>query len=288
MSEINTEFHEQVENVENKGEKRGRGRPKGTFKKKDSVPDLSSVERVKPIHIEIEHNDWPDLGSEEWHDFVMNQFMRSELNNGYPKTDGLRRVAQILLGPIYDSGPVVLQLPTIYSITGEGQSRNTTFQPAVVRYDIIIGWHRDGRDENGRFLTRRFSDVAEINNLNTTKEFIMHATASAATKAEGRALRKALQLRTLSAEEMEIPLKKEEAESQNFDELSSDKVKVDQMNFIDMFARRLDINLAKLLEKEGIKELNQENCLSLIEKLKIMRQSKESIDESIKGYKSDE
>lgn len=120
----------------------------------------------------------PDMSDPTWTDYVIRQLEPDELYDGNPTTDGLRRIVSKLLGPIVESLPIIAQSPN------PGNDNR-----AVIGWTIAIRW--DGVPTD----IRRFGDVADVYGGNTTNEYAIYASATAATRAEGRALRKALQLR---------------------------------------------------------------------------------------------
>jgi hypothetical protein len=115
----------------------------------------------------------------EWTEYVMSRFNKNELIQGQPKADGLRRVATEILG-VFNSYTQVSQSP---SPQNGGR--------AVVT--VSIDWPK---------LQYHVEACADVYKENSPKFFI-HATATAESMAEGRALRKALRLvKILTAEEM--------------------------------------------------------------------------------------
>ena len=50
-------------------------------------------------------SDAPSMLSPEWHDYAMTLFQEDELMNGHPLVNGLRRVSELVLGPMSFSGP---------------------------------------------------------------------------------------------------------------------------------------------------------------------------------------
>jgi hypothetical protein len=116
----------------------------------------------------------------EWNDYVLGLFDENELYDGRPLCAGLRRVAELLLGRIVSSRPTQVFPPT------EGDSIGR----ATVIWEVVF--------EDGSL----FSDVADCWEGNTDDTFCVFNTATAATRAEGRALRKALRIKTVAAEEM--------------------------------------------------------------------------------------
>ena len=87
-------------------------------------------------------NSVPDYLSPEWSDFVLSQFNKDELSDGAPNVHGLRRVAQLLLGPIV-SAKVIPLFPA---------TDPTSYGRASCIYEIVFEWN-DG-------LLRPFQDVA--------------------------------------------------------------------------------------------------------------------------------
>jgi hypothetical protein len=63
----------------------------------------------------------------DWHPFVMSLLDETELNEGYPKADGLRRVGELLLGDIIDSKPT-----EVFPVNGNSLGR------ATVSYSITF------------------------------------------------------------------------------------------------------------------------------------------------------
>lgn len=125
----------------------------------------------------------PDRYSVQWSKYVMEQFDKSELQDGNPTCDGVRRIFQLLIGPILARDTVVEQVPTI-----ENGGRSTI--KCIVSYiDRLDGYNKV------------VSDVADCWKGNTEQPYSSHPTATASTMAEGRALRKGLGLSALLKEE---------------------------------------------------------------------------------------
>ena len=51
-------------------------------------------------------DDAPDITSPDWNEYVMELFEENELIDGMPLSAGLRRVSELVLGPVKSSGPV--------------------------------------------------------------------------------------------------------------------------------------------------------------------------------------
>ena len=130
-------------------------------------------------------------GSDEWGDFVLSKFTKDELVDGCPKCNGLRRVAQLLLGNIVESRAISV-------IVTPSEPRCVT-----VNYNVAIDWKLDtpvgfGNIDNLHDV-RSFGGLADCVEENTV--FGKHPAATAESKAEARALRKALGINILTAEE---------------------------------------------------------------------------------------
>ena len=112
----------------------------------------------------------PHPTSPEWNDYVMSLFADSELIEGNPLVHGLRRVSELVIGRVMYSGPT-----QVFPAT-----RDDHHGRATVVFTVEF--------ENGM----RFSEVADCWEGNTDDMFCAYAVATASTRAEGRALRKAL------------------------------------------------------------------------------------------------
>lgn len=213
----------------------------------------------------------PDMDDIRWTEYVMKQFNQStEMYDGYPVVDGLRRVATKLLGPIISSKPRTVQAPT---------SANGFC--ATVEWELTILWERDDELKPHQ---RVFGDVADVNPNNTEHPFCLHAAACAATKAEGRALRKALMLsRIHTAEEMM------DAPEDTGD--SGRKITDSQMTFLTMKGHDLDINIGKMLEATAkknnypsIKDIPYHKAVLMFNWICQVQQGVKTIPAEMKGF----
>jgi hypothetical protein len=122
----------------------------------------------------------------DWEDYVMQQFRPDELFNGKnPTVNGLRRVCEVALGPIVGGKVNVVQCPS-----GDGGT-------AVVEYELTV----ECINQVGS-ITRVFSSAADAHYGNTDPLFRKYLTAIAETRAEARALRKAMKIKTAAADEL--------------------------------------------------------------------------------------
>ena len=212
----------------------------------------------------------PSMTDSSWTEYVMKQFQEYELFDGYPTCDGLRRVAALLLGPIVSLRSRSVQAPN----SGNGMA-------ATVETEVIFMWTQD---EDMSPHQRIFSDVADVSNLNTEDPFCLHASACAATKAEGRALRKALMLsRVHSAEEMmDVPEDTGDA---------GRKITDSQFTFVNMMASNLDINALKMFEmtmkKNGYavaRDIPYKKAVEIFHWLNQCQTNTRKIPDELRGY----
>lgn len=114
-----------------------------------------------------------------WNDYVMSFFTEDEVIEGMPKVAGLRRVSELIMGPPIFSGPT--QVFPSNEIDAPGR--------ATVVFTV-------------QFKHATYTDVADSWLGNTDDNFVIYNTAMASTRAEARALRKALGLHKAAYEEI--------------------------------------------------------------------------------------
>ena len=220
----------------------------------------------------------PDRFSPEWHDYVMSKFNSNELIDGNPITAGLRRVAEVVLGEITSTGPV--KVFPAQDPNGPGR--------ATVVYEVIIREYETGN-------IKRYADTADVWHGNTDDLFCAHPVATASTRAEGRALRKALKLRVLAAEELakkdivEI-VQQTTARPTDGDWNPQEKISVQQVSFIDTKCRQLDIDVANFINSgtdayKNINEINKATASKMIKQLNNYQNGEADIPAAITSYK---
>ncbi len=201
----------------------------------------------------------PPMHSPQWSDYVFSKAEPDELCKDEElgsvraiTTDGLRRLTELLIGDIVSVTSEALRLP------------NSDDGGAVVQCTVRI------IDFNDRELT--YSDLADVNTENTAKQWLKFAVSTAATRAEGRCLRKALRLRKiLSAEEITTQPKLQQQSAQPGEVLATREVKLT----VQTLAKSLNCNLQALLLYKGINSLDempQERAEALLKYLnKVLR-----------------
>jgi len=202
----------------------------------ESMFDVESIkeEANQELRKERMMNDdlMPAYGSEDWNDYVMSKFKKGEQFDGNPTCAGLRRVADELLGTIVVSRPSQVWPATDINSPGR----------ATVVFEIVIDWMDSGQ-------LRTFSDVADVWHGNTDDLFCAHPVATASTRAEGRALRKALKIKAIAAEELAkkdiVSIVRQAVDSKPSDGewKDDDMISAAQINFIDTRCQALNINV---------------------------------------------
>lgn len=134
-------------------------------------------------------------GSDAWQEMLMSELTEEEkYEERYPRCIGLRRLAQKYLGDFKFAGPVN------FDVSPTEDSRVVT-----VLYELQIYWKMSLPIDYGNidvsYPVRTFRGLADCVETKNNK-FAQHPAATAETKAESRALKKALGLQVTSAEEM--------------------------------------------------------------------------------------
>ena len=229
-----------------------------------AINSLDKVEFVESSTVTVEpaqDSNNPLPTDPEWTDFVLSQFKDYELDNGNPKADGLRRVAEKLLGP-FDSETDVIQAPTLDS--GATVTVRLTF-----------------RDHYGQGV-RMVMGAADVSSANTAREFAVHPVATAETRAEGRALRKALRLtKVLTAEEM---MSADSDEPTGVDS----RIPTSMINSLTMMCNKQNIDLGRLAKHvfnvEAVEDLTLAQGRQLGNDLFEYRNGKKEIPDDIKTF----
>lgn len=217
--------------------------------------------------------DAPSMLSPEWHDYAMTLFEENELVNGHPLVAGLRRVCELVLGPMTFSGPTWVK-PT---------DRDDHHGRATVVFTVEFA--------NGI----KCAEVADSWEGNTDDTFCAFAVAIASTRAEARALRKVLKIRGVAAEEL---TKKDTAKivrdiskqnnSSSGDYDDSSRMSDAQYNFIDIKCKQLNVNGAKLLTDifnvTNSRKISKKVASDIIDRLNEYQRDTSNIPSEIAGY----
>ena len=217
----------------------------------------------------------PSMLSPEWHDYAMTLFTESEMVDGHPLVAGLRRVAELVLGTIVFSGPT-----QVFPVQREDHHGRGTVVFAVEFANGV-----------------RYAEVADSWEGNTDDMFCAFAIAIASTRAEARALRKALKIRGVAAEELtkkdtakivrDISNTKTASEGEYDDQ---GRMSDAQYNFIDVKCKQLNINGEKLFSVFHVdsgKKISKKIASDIIDSLNDYQRDKSSIPQDIIGYQQE-
>lgn len=232
--------------------------------KKETVESTETVE-VAQI---------PSMHSLDWTDYVLSQLSDDEKINGNPTTDGLRRIFEIIL----DCTIVNINTDVVQAPSPENEKRATV----VYRMDYVLNDESISKEIKSRSVT----GAADVYWGNCDKIYRNHPVAVAETRAEGRALRKALRLRKVVAAE---EIAKDIEDHPDHDTIT--KITNNQINFIDVLSKRLDVNVPKLLEKlalnsSNIYNIGYDEAVNVVKALTNYQQTN-NIPSELIGYSSD-
>ena len=224
----------------------------------------SVVEDKAEMMLEIER---PKEYDPEWSEYLLDQLSDNELINGAPTVDGLRRITEKCFGEIVESKSDIVETPT---------SQNN--QRCTIRHTLTITKYRNTQ-------TISVDGCVDVLYHKTPYPFKDHLVATAETRAEGKALRRALKIKVITAEEL-----------QNEDEqeiLSSDEVVNDQQILaINQLCKRINISVSSFVTGEynttkKINDLRNLEARVLISKLSEFQRTPKDIPKSYIGYDDD-
>ena len=210
-----------------------------------------------------------------WTDYVLILLSDDEKISGNPTTDGLRRIFEIALNcRVIASVSDVVQTP---------EPNNEKRATVVHSITYVLN---EGILEHPELNTVTINGAADVFWGNCDKIYRNYPVAVAETRAEGRALRRALKLRKVVAAE-EIAKDVEDHPDAN----SVSKISVNQINFIDIIAQRLNINVVNLIKSlaiatDNVYNISHEDAVSVIKNLTGYQQDMSKISEELMGYQS--
>jgi hypothetical protein len=229
--------------------------------KKEKVVESTETKKIGPNDL-------------EWNDYVLGLLSDDEKIDGNPTTDGLRRIFEIALNcSVIQSTSDVVQNP-----------EPSNEKRATVVHTISYVLNDKGVETDDLNRCRTVSGAADVYWGNCDKTYRNHPVAVAETRAEGRALRRALKLRkVVAAEELATNLEDDPTGD------SVSKISNNQINFIDVMSKRLNINTLSLINKLGfnennVKSLMHDDAVSIIRELSKHQQNISDIPESLLGY----
>jgi len=213
----------------------------------------------------------PTFNDIEWTDYVLSLLSDDEKISGNPTTDGLRRIFETALNcTVLDATSEVVQSP----------SRDNENRATVTH---TLHYYLNDESMSKELKYRSVSGAADVYWGNCDKIYRNHPVAVAETRAEGRALRRALKLRKVVAAE---ELAKDIEDHPDHDTIN--KITNNQINFMDVLAKRLNINPIKLMENlaidnSNIYNISYDNAVKTVTTLSGYQQTND-IPQNIIGY----
>jgi len=228
--------------------------------------------KSEPKDTDVEIKPIPSMSSVEWTDYVLGLLTDDEKISGNPTTDGLRRIFETVL----DCTIIANKSQVVQSPTPENEKRATV----VCTLDFVL----NDQQVDPSIKNRTITGAADVYWGNCDKIYRNHPVAVAETRAEGRALRRALRLRKVVAAE-EIAENIEDNPSED----TVSKISINQMNFIDVIAKRINVNILNFVKTinvnhEDIKNVSHTEAVSIIKKLTEYQQNISEIPENVVGY----
>ncbi len=233
------------------------GRPRKEVSiKLEPTGEVTLMEQVvtqeEKIDGELKEENVITQNSPEWNDYVLTKLAPFEFVDGKPKVDGLRRVARLLLGKLIRSKPINT-IVTDFSTT--------------VMYEVAF------MDENSDIL--EFGGCADVNDSNCQGIYARYRAAVAETRAEGRALRKALGIRVVCAEEVNPELAVPNEDIANATQLAVIKNLCNQMKInVDKFGKMLAQVTGK--KYDTLETISYDLAIECIQRLNQYQSSKSS------------
>lgn len=208
-----------------------------------------------------------------WTDHVLESLEDDEKIMGNPTTDGLRRIFEIMLNCVLiESKSEVVQSP---------DPSNEKRATVVHSLTYVL---KDNQADSA-FNTITVNGAADVYWGNCDKIFRNHPVAVAETRAEGRALRRALRLKKVLAAEEVVE------EVEDIDGNTVSNITNNQINFIDVLAKRLDINVLSLakyisidVQQDNIHKMKHEDAVNLVQQLSSYQLDSSKIPDEIKTY----
>ena len=209
----------------------------------------------------------------DWTDHVLGLLSEDEKISGNPTTDGLRRIFE-----------KALNCRVLASVSNVVQTPEPNNEKRATVVHSITYFLNEGSRDQPELNTVTINGAADVFWGNCDKVYRNYPVAVAETRAEGRALRRALKLRKVVAAE-EIAAEVDDHPDQN----TVSKISNNQINFIDVMSKRLNINVSKLLEtgnldKNNVYGLSHEDAIGIIRQLSKYQQDMSGISEDLLGY----
>ena len=205
-----------------------------------------------------------------WSEYILDNMSDSELIQGAPTVDGLRRATEKCFGEILQSKSEIVEVPT-------RQNNKCTIKHSLT----IRKYSTDSIIEVDGCVDVLYDKIPY--------PFNTHLVATADTRAEGKALRRALKIRVVTAEELQ---------NQDEDDVmaSEEGMNDQQILALNQMCKRLNISVVKFVksqynEVKVINDVSNMEARDLIGQLSGFQRKPKAIEKKIKGnddnWKSD-
>ena len=170
----------------------------------------------------------------KWVDFVLDKLANHELVKGAPTTDGLRRVTELIFGEILQSDTDIVDVKD---------------NKIVAKHTLVIQKY-----SNGTQIV--VSACVDVLSSKLPAPFDSHLTSTACTRAEGKALRRALKIRVHTAEEL--------TNVEEIDKTGQEEISDQQISALNCMCKRCNIDAIKfikanIIDNRTIKKVGQLN-----------------------------
>jgi hypothetical protein len=214
----------------------------------------------------------PNINSLEWNDYVLDLLSDDEKIDGNPTTDGLRRIFEIAMNCTI----IAAESSVVQSPSPDNEKR------ATVTHSLT--YILNTKDTDPEIKKRTVTGAADVYWGNCDKIYRNHPVAVAETRAEGRALRRALRLRKVVAAEELARNIEDDPSGDNVNKISEQ-----QLNFIDVMAKRSNINIKELLvdlsiDSTNIRNIDHDTGVNIIRQLSKYQQNLNDIPSKLVGY----
>jgi len=228
----------------------------------NAIVDMVDGEVEDEVRNEVV-SDIPSSTDPKWVEYILDQLSDHEMINGAPTTDGLRRVTEKVFGEI-----LVSETDILLERGGGDGSREVT-----AKHSMTIRKYRESCS------TISVSACVNVNAEKLPYPFKDHIVSTACTRAEGKALRRALKVRIYTAEELA------NTDEENVDDKT--KITDQQILGIKAMCKRNDIDLIKFVKANSNKRKGIRDVANLESRLMLNLLSdfqREGVPEELVGY----
>lgn len=259
---------------------------KKAVKPKEEDLEFEIEENVGDVGFKLpQPESMPSRIDPKWSDYVLSQLAEDEKQGDYPKTDGLRRLVNLLIGPIIRTDVEVVNCPSY----GQANHNDNT---STIKVSLQIHDKELNRDIV-------YSSCADASTIGMEAPYSYYLSAIAETRAEGRAYRKVLGLKNIITAD-EAPREPKSGVNTGpvgvSAPLTDDKVRITkaQIQWLKKECESKDINVQKFLSSVLSRELTtigdvlRSEARNLGEQVSNFKKEGAVIPASYKGFVSDE